>query len=332
MGRPDEKPKAQTTGLRPQSVERMARKKWTILVVADEQTAVRQFKLTREMVRGAIAAALILFSVAVSTTTSVFLKLRGPRETTKLARENAELRHQLTDLNGQVKALTAAVEDLSQNDKHFRLVAGLDPLDEGVLHAGIGGPDAGDNATALADLNPSVGAEAKAIARDVSTLLRRARVLSASWAEARDTLAMHFDRLASTPSILPTDGRISSSFTRSRFHPILNRARPHEGIDVTAPRGTPILAAAKGRVKFAGFNNEYGQMVEIDHGYGYVTRYAHASKLDVRKGQIVQRGDTIARVGDTGLAIGPHLHYEVLVNGRPANPNAFVMQLSAIPD
>jgi murein DD-endopeptidase MepM/ murein hydrolase activator NlpD len=163
-------------------------------------------------------------------------------------------------------------------------------------------------------------------------LLRRARLLSASWSEAQDSLQFHFDRLAALPSILPTNGSISSSFSRMRQHPILNRARPHEGVDITAPRGTAIVAAAKGRVRFVGYQGEFGLMVEIDHGFGYITRYAHASRALVRAGQQVKRGDTIAQVGETGLAVGPHLHYEVLLNGRAINPKPYLMDLSVIPD
>jgi murein DD-endopeptidase MepM/ murein hydrolase activator NlpD len=110
-----------------------------------------------------------------------------------------------------------------------------------------------------------------------------------------------------------------------RSHPILHVARPHEGIDITAPAGTPIEAPGAGVVVKAGWEGGYGNTVELDHGYGIVTRYAHASRLAVRKGQRVERGDVIAYVGRTGLAVGPHLHYEVHVNGRPVNPLRYIL-------
>jgi murein DD-endopeptidase MepM/ murein hydrolase activator NlpD len=103
-------------------------------------------------------------------------------------------------------------------------------------------------------------------------------------------------------------------------HPIHNQVLPHEGIDVSAPMGTPILAAAKGRVAFAGQRDGYGLVVEIDHGFGYVTLYGHASRALVTRGQQVARGDLIAQVGRSGIATSPHLHYEVRVNDRPVNP------------
>jgi murein DD-endopeptidase MepM/ murein hydrolase activator NlpD len=139
-------------------------------------------------------------------------------------------------------------------------------------------------------------------------------------------------RLEATPSIIPTTGYITSVFSRNRRHPILDRARPHEGVDITAPTGTPILAAAKGRVRFAGRDGGYGLSIEVDHGYGVVTRYAHASRIIAQRGQQVQRGDTIGLVGETGLAVGPHLHYEVLVNGQATNPRQWFLNADKVAD
>ena len=113
---------------------------------------------------------------------------------------------------------------------------------------------------------------------------------------------------------------------------ILDRPRPHNGVDIVARPGTPIVAAAHGRITHAGPMGEYGLTIEIEHGYGITTRYAHASRLLARVGQTVARGDTIARVGQTGLAVGPHLHYEVLVGGQAADPRMFILQTAVVPD
>ena len=97
----------------------------------------------------------------------------------------------------------------------------------------------------------------------------------------------------------------------------------HEGIDFPAQRGTTVTAAASGKVIFAGVHPGYGKMVDVDHGNGLVTRYAHASKLLVKEGDLVLRGQAIAKVGTTGRSTGPHLHYEVRLNGTPQNPARF---------
>ncbi|MDE2510302.1 MAG: M23 family metallopeptidase [Elusimicrobia bacterium] len=124
--------------------------------------------------------------------------------------------------------------------------------------------------------------------------------------------------------------RISSPFGY-RFHPILHKARMHDGLDIPKPYGTPVYPARSGRVIEAGWHEGYGQLIEIRHFNGESTRYGHLSKILVRPGQIVQRGKTmIGRVGSTGLSTGPHLHFEVRDKyGRPVNPSATIGQTSA---
>ena len=160
---------------------------------------------------------------------------------------------------------------------------------------------------------------------DLDALIRRANLLARSFSEAGDSLALHADRLAATPSIMPTAGWLSSAFSRMRFHPILHEARAHEGLDVSAPMGTPIEAPANGTVIQAEWEAGYGNTIVIDHGFGIVTKFAHASRLLVKVGAKVHRGDRIALVGNTGLSTGPHLHYEVHVNGRPVNPLRYIL-------
>lgn len=118
--------------------------------------------------------------------------------------------------------------------------------------------------------------------------------------------------------------RISSAFSTSRFHPVLKRSRPHWGIDYAANSGTPIFAVGDGTVRRAGWSGGYGNVVEIRHMRGYSTRYAHLRGFasGVRAGTRVKQGDVIGYVGSTGLATGPHLHYEFHENGRPVNPNS----------
>lgn len=130
-------------------------------------------------------------------------------------------------------------------------------------------------------------------------------------------------RIRSLPISSPVEGTITSGFGM-RNHPILRRRRAHKGLDIAAPTGTEIFAPGRGVVTFSGRKNGYGNTVIVDHGYGYTTLYAHCSKLLVEKGASVSRGDVIALVGSTGRSTGPHLHYEVRINGTHMNPSAFI--------
>ncbi len=125
--------------------------------------------------------------------------------------------------------------------------------------------------------------------------------------------------LRSTPTLMPAAGHLTSSYG-PRMSPYAGRIKMHEGIDVGAPSGTPIIAPADGVVTYSGAKPGFGNFVQIDHGYGVETIYGHASTLTVRKGQKVVRGDRIATVGNTGYSTGPHVHYEVRVNGTPVDP------------
>ena len=126
------------------------------------------------------------------------------------------------------------------------------------------------------------------------------------------------------PTVKPVDVEWNASSFGWRIDPITGQQALHEGIDFIADVGTPVFAAAGGVVVFAEFHSQYGNMVEIDHGNDFITRYAHASKLLVKVGEVVRRGRKIAEVGSTGRSTGPHLHFEVRYKGIAQNPARFL--------
>lgn len=154
--------------------------------------------------------------------------------------------------------------------------------------------------------------------RTVVSLLDSVQVLGALAASAKAA------RLPPRDMIMPVAGRISSGFSARRFHPLLSIFRPHEGVDVSAPSGTPIVAPASGRVSFIGWRFGYGLTVEVEHSGGVVTRYAHCQTTQVRVGDRVAAGQSIARVGSSGLATGPHVHFEVIARGASVDPIKFL--------
>jgi murein DD-endopeptidase MepM/ murein hydrolase activator NlpD len=131
--------------------------------------------------------------------------------------------------------------------------------------------------------------------------------------------------LASAPSIWPVRGWVTSDFS-VRLDPFTGERATHEGLDIATGLGTPVHAPADGTVVFAGIEGGYGHVLVLDHGYGLKTRYGHLSRIDVKVGEKVHRGDLIAAVGSTGRSTGPHLHYEVRVNGIPDNPRKFILE------
>jgi murein DD-endopeptidase MepM/ murein hydrolase activator NlpD len=263
-------------------------------VVTKGDPRIRPHRVSRELVRLGIAGILLVVAFLGSAATQLFRQAQQSIEERDQIRPLAALDPAAQRLSWQVDRLSQSLDPVSAEVGDSRIVANL----------GSASP---------------LGAAA-----EMDALLSRARQLAFSWRQAGDVLKRKYDELEATPSILPTSGFIGSKFSWNRLHPILGRARPHLGVDIVAPMGTPVVASARGRVAFVGRRGEFGLMVEIDHGSGRTTRYAHLSRAVVRLGQRLERGEILGRVGKSGLAAGPHLHYEVLVNGRPANPRTFI--------
>jgi len=306
------------------------RRRWTVVFVphGSEPSKIVEvsygvLKLAAGGLALGVAAALLVGYATVARTADL-------THSSRLQDENTRLTQEIGELHGRLSSLSDTLTQISQRDARIRVLANLDPIDPSVQAAGIGGPTLAPR--------PVLPTESAAMRRtqdirvDLNALIRRANLLASSFEEAKDSLASHSQRLAATPSIMPTHGWLTSAFSSMREHPILHIARPHEGIDVTAPMGSPIEAPAAGTVTDAGWESGYGNTVTIDHGYGVVTKFAHCSKLLVHAGQRVSRGTRIALVGNTGLATGPHLHYEVHVNGRPVDPLKYVLPDKVVTD
>jgi len=304
----------------------MTEKKLTLLLLGDHPEGIRQFTLSSRFIRAVAGALLVLAVIVLSLTGLLVFNGVAYLQARHLSGENTVLAQELQEFRHQVTELEATLVRLSEQDSRVRLLAGLDTTNEEVLEVGIGGPGmAFPESHPLWTFDSVMSKAAFAVEYDLNALERRARLLAESLSEASDSLMAHNELLQSTPSIIPAQGVLSSRFSASRFHPIHHEALPHEGIDVSAPHGTPILAAAKGVVTFSGWMAGLGNTVEIDHGFGYVTRYGHASKLLVREGQEVMRGAVVAQVGSTGISTSPHLHYEVRVGGKAVNPLNYVI-------
>jgi biotin carboxyl carrier protein len=309
----------------------MNERRWTLLVVPHGSDSPRTFTLTERALRiGSAFAAVVGIVAAVGI--GVLVSTIGMPTSRIAQRENRLLSQELIDLKIRLRHLEDTLQVIGKHDERVRLLAGLPAVDSQVAQVGIGGPGMPQlSDDPLYRTNPTLGRMAFDTRIDLDKLLRRANLLAQSFADVSDSLTRHHERYQRIPSIMPTAGWLSSTFKRSRFHPILHISRPHEGIDVSAPMGAPIVAPAAGVVVRVGREAGYGLVLEIDHGNGIETKYAHCSRVMVRRGQRVKRGQEIAAVGNSGLSTGPHLHYEIHINGKVVDPLTYVMP-DAIPD
>jgi murein DD-endopeptidase MepM/ murein hydrolase activator NlpD len=303
------------------------------MLVPHDNERVRSVQLSGSTVQALLSGALIIALIGGLLTAGLFVKQSQSMQAEQLERENVLLAAEVTDMRSEMESLQNSIDHLAEMDEQYRTIAGLPAINEDVQRVGIGGP--GTPTLESFDVyqeNSELGEQIFAANYDLETLVRRASLMQASMDEAIATLQGNTDRLEATPSISPSSGYLSSVFSRNRRHPVLRISRPHQGIDIAAPVGDPILAPANGRVTYAGTKSGgYGLTVELTHGYGYVTRFAHASRVLVRVGQTVERGQAIAEVGATGLVTGPHLHYEVELNGVAVDPLNFIIT-DALPD
>jgi len=296
------------------------------MVVPHGEGASRSVSVSMAVLKLLAGVLTVVVAFLLAATFGIVTRTVDVANSQRLERENKALSEELVQLNQHVASLSDTLGVISRRDEQVRLVAGLEPLNPDVRRAGVGGPEGvwPERERLLAE-GGVTGREALRVRINLDALIRRANLVSESFREATDSLTTHVQRLAAMPSISPTEGFLTSNFARVRYHPILHYDRPHEGIDITAAYGTPIIAPAAGRVVKVGWENGYGLTVEIDHGFGIQTRYAHQSRTAVAVGQQVKRGDRLGFVGSTGLSTGPHLHYEVIVDGRPSDPMRFIM-------
>jgi hypothetical protein len=253
-------------------------------------------------------------------------------ELTKLRSEKAVMSTEVESIRARVGEMESSIAGFIENDEQFRIVAGLTPIDGEIFEVGVGGPGmATPQSHPIWETDPMTAEAIFAASYDLGALERRASLLSGSMAEAMESLLRNYARVEATPSIRPTAGRLSSNFSEARLHPIYNEAMPHVGVDLSAVVGTPILSAAKGVVVYAGWRTGYGNTVDVDHGFGIMTRYAHADRILTERGQAVSRGDILALVGTSGTVTASHLHYEIWRDGEAQDPTDYILQDGRIP-
>ena len=308
----------------------MKNKHFTFFYMPRDGEGLRTVRIPKWLAFGVPCLALVL---CLSAGGIVFQSIAGFSGSSRLLAvkdENAVLHSKLKRYAVEIESLKRQVQQNFEFQKKARLLASLDDLAEDVTEVGVGGP--GIDPTGSLSSRGETPLAMGLIDRDLDKLSRQARLQRESYQEIIDKLSASQALLDATPSIRPVaTGFVSSRFGR-RMDPFTGRTSWHRGIDYSARLGTPIFATADGVVSFAGKLVEFGWTVEVSHGYGFVTRYAHCSKLLVEEGQRVKRGEVIARVGSSGRSTATHLHYEIVLDGSRRNPLAYVLSRREVVD
>lgn len=309
----------------------MLRGRFTFMMVPPDGKGVWTARIPGAVVAAVACGAVLFALVAVGGAVVTWGSAERNLENSRLIQENLLLKGRLQGLEGTIGDLRTSIERSAEFQRRAQILADLDILDDDSRSMGIGGPVfPGDDPLGEHDLKTAT------LALELETRLEELELQCELQEESFDGilkgLEAQKDKWAHIPSVNPVpDGWTSSGFGR-RTDPFTNAEAMHTGLDFSAPRGTPVYATADGKVTYAGRQREYGLTVEIDHGNGIVTRYAHNKKLEVKRGEKVKRGQLIALVGKTGRATAPHMHYEVRVNGKPVNPWGYILTADVVAD
>ena len=322
----------------------LKRDHFTILIVpAAASDKVRRFQLSSRWAGATISAVVLLLLVNLLGMSGLLAGVWTSGERARLEAENASYREQLGRYQDMAESLSSQLGTLQQSEtrlktlvkdkeprssKSARSTAPADTSPTTSKDGGKGGLETGDLSRLSPSADSGIDLDVVVVGGDpllgaFLTLQHRADTLEASLQTMVGQAEAENARRRIRPSIMPLRGAISSEFGH-RVSPFTGMDQFHEGLDIEADVGDPVRATADGIVVSAGWSSGLGQLVEIKHENGIVTRYGHNSKLLVRRGQRVQQGDIISRAGMTGRTTGCHVHYEVVVNGRNVNPRKYL--------
>ena len=294
----------------------------TFIYLSSNGTNIKQVNISRKKIIIGLFVAVTVLMTTAKYSMDFVLDITQNSRIEALKKNNEFLKTRLDEMNTIVENITSQVAQIEEKDDELRMIMGVKELDQDIRNVGIGGATF-EYQFNDENINSEYSSEASDYMNKIQKLDREVKLELSSYNDLITTYKAKEDSLRHLPALNPVlSGRITSK-VGVRVHPVLNVRRHHEGIDISAKKGTPIFAAANGIVKLARYNGGYGNCVYVDHIYGFETRYGHMSKILVRNGQKVKRGDKIGLVGKTGLAKGPHLHYEVRYKNKVMDPRQY---------
>jgi murein DD-endopeptidase MepM/ murein hydrolase activator NlpD len=307
----------------------IGRRKTTFFILNYTGSAVKQITVSRRFL-GSISicvAVFVILSAFVSydyfSIKTTFNKQELESKIADQADEIITQRRQIQKFANEINTLKSTLVELNSFEKKIRIIANIEKSSEDDSLFGVGGSTPED-----IDPQASPKENQNGLMREMHSQTRQLTLASINQKNGLESLHNELVKqrnlLSATPSIRPAAGWISSGFGY-RESPFTGRREFHKGLDIANRKGTPIIATGDGTVTFAGSKGFLGKVVIINHGHGIITRYGHLQKILVKRKKNVKRGDTIGYMGNTGRGTGPHVHYEVLLNGIPVNPKKYIL-------
>ena len=288
------------------------------IIVSEKDTGVRNYHFSRKFAFTAIGISVLSISTVLFFTANALTGVMYKTKMNNLRSSYEHLSETLTSLQNQLDNVSGEVGVIEEKDQAIRTYAGLPQIDQDVRKLGVGGTDFKVNA--IDDIPNDITNRITEIEMNVNALSRKVKLELNSYNNLYDVVRNHSDNLKFVPSIRSVQSGYINSGYGYRKDPFNGNTRFHYGLDIAVNVGTKVYAPADGKIKFAGNQGGFGRVVKIDHSNGYRTIFAHLSKINVKPGAKVKRGDFIALTGKSGRTVGPHLHYEVHQYGAPQNP------------
>ena len=290
-----------------------------IIIQKESEDNVKQWHLNREQYIAMLSAIAVILCAFTYISAEFLGNYLYEKRLHKIKSNYVTITKSLEILKERLNEIDENVNQIEEKDLAVRSYAGMPEIDQEIRKLGIGGRSI-ESAKIFDNFAPVINEELATLELDVKKLSREVNLELNSYSSIYEKVQEDIRRIAMIPSIRPVEeGYLNSTFGY-RNDPIDNVKRFHQGQDITVKTGTPIYAPADGIVKRAYYAGGFGNHIKLQHGAGYTTLYAHLSKIKVKHGQKVKRGDIIGLTGNTGRSTAPHLHYEIHHNGKPQNP------------
>jgi len=303
---------------------------YTIVVFPGSTASPKRIQLSKKFAKVALISLLVLSVFLGGTGIFLVYEYVNYRDDkvalASLKRQEKIRKTQMDKFSQEIRSFETEMSRLESFEKKLRIITAFENSPNGKQeNLGVGGPYGLSSHSFTTSLEKETQSMLDRLSGDLGILTNQIKMRQFSFQELDEYLKNQKSLLAATPSIWPTRGWVTSGFGY-RKSPFTGLPEKHEGLDIAARMGSEIRATADGKVTLSGRENGYGNMVEVDHGYGIMTRYGHNSKNLVKVGDKVKRGQVISLVGNTGRSTGPHVHYEVLLNGIPVSPRNYILE------